>query len=45
MSEKEFLWISNKLQSCEYEHYEISNFAFKEKNLFITLIIGSNCHM
>ena len=34
ISEKEFLWISNKLQSCEYEHYEISNFAFKEKKSF-----------
>ena len=33
-SEKEFLWISNKLQSCKYEHYEISNFAFKEKKSF-----------
>ena len=34
ISEKEFLWISNKLQSCEYEHYEISNFALKEKKSF-----------
>ena len=34
ISEKEFLWISNKLKSCEYEHYEISNFAFKEKKSF-----------
>ena len=34
ISEKEFLWISKKLQSCQYEHYEISNFAFKEKKSF-----------
>ena len=34
ISEKEFLWISNKLKSCKYEHYEISNFAFKEKKSF-----------
>ena len=34
ISEKEFLLISSKLQSFEYEHYEISNFAFKEKKSF-----------
>ena len=34
ISEKEFLWISNKLQSNRYEHYEISNFALNEKKSF-----------
>jgi oxygen-independent coproporphyrinogen-3 oxidase len=29
VSEEEFLWISNKMKSLNYEHYEISNFAIK----------------
>jgi len=29
LSEEEFLWISNKMKSLNYEHYEISNFAIK----------------
>tara|TARA_Y100000385_G_C13065802_1_gene626627 strand:- start:94 stop:1224 length:1131 start_codon:yes stop_codon:yes gene_type:complete len=34
ISEKEFLWLSNKLQSHGYEHYEISNFALKGRRSF-----------
>ena len=29
VSEEEFLWISNKMKSLNYEHYEISSFAIK----------------
>jgi len=29
VSEEEFLWISNKMKSLNYEHHEISNFAIK----------------
>ncbi|MAJ05867.1 MAG: coproporphyrinogen III oxidase [Crocinitomicaceae bacterium] len=33
-SEQEFLWLSNKLQSKGYDHYEISNFSLNGKYSF-----------
>ena len=34
VSEEEFIWISEKLKSKNYRHYEISNFATKGKESF-----------
>ena len=34
VSQKEFQWISEKLKSKNYQHYEISNFALKGKQSF-----------
>ena len=34
VSQKEFQWISEKLKSKNYQHYEISNFAFQGKQSF-----------
>lgn len=34
ISQQEFLWISEKLKSKNYQHYEISNFAIQGKESF-----------